>query len=112
MAREFSPEELGITPTRREFTPQELGVSPFDKPKERTWGEAATDTGASLVSGLGSLVQVPSQIYGLATGDFSDTGLMALGKGIQKTGNEWKSEALRQKELERAAKTAEAEKKA
>jgi hypothetical protein len=110
MAREFSPEELGITPARREFTPQELGVSPFDKPKERTWGEAATDTGASLVSGLGSLVQVPSQIYGLATGDFSDTGLMALGKGIQKTGNEWKSEALRQKELERAAKTAEAEK--
>jgi hypothetical protein len=110
MAREFSPEELGITPARREFTPQELGVSPFDKPKERTWGEAATDTGASLVSGLGSLVQVPSQIYGLATGDFSDTGLMALGKGIQKTGNEWKSEALRQKELQRAAKTAEAEK--
>jgi hypothetical protein len=110
MAREFSPEELGITPARREFTPQELGVSPFDKPKERTWGEAATDTGASLVSGIGSLVQVPSQIYGLATGDFSDTGLMALGKGIQKTGNEWKSEALRQKELQRAAKTAEAEK--
>jgi hypothetical protein len=110
MAREFSPEELGITPTRREFTPQELGVSPLDKPKERTWGEAATDTGASLVSGLGSLVQLPSQVYGLATGDFSDTGLMALGKGIQKTGNEWKSEALRQKELQRAAKTAEAEK--
>lgn len=110
MAREFSPEELGITPARREFTPQELGVSPLDKPKERTWGEAASDTGASLVSGLGSLVQLPSQIYGLATGDFSDTGLMALGKGIQKTGNEWKSESLRQKELQRAAKTAEAEK--
>ena len=91
MAREFSPEELGITPARREFSPQELGVSPLDSPKERTWGEAVSDTGAGLVSGLGSLVQVPSQIYGLATGDFSDTGLMALGKGIQKTGNEWKS---------------------
>ena len=109
MAREFSPEELGITPVR-EFSPQELGVSPFDKPKERTFGEATTDIGAGLTSGLGSLVQLPSQVYGLATGDFSDTGLMALGKGIQKTGEGWKSEALKQKEQNRSAKIAEAEK--
>ena len=41
---------------------------------ERTWGEAMGDLGASLTQGVGSLTQLPGQIYGLATGDFSDTG--------------------------------------
>jgi hypothetical protein len=36
-------------------------------------GEAAKDIGAGLVSGAGALTQLPGQIYGLATGDFSDT---------------------------------------
>jgi hypothetical protein len=85
----------------------------LDAPKpltKRTTGEAFTDVGAGLVSGIGSLVQLPSQLYGLATGDFSDTGLMALGKGIEKQGEGFKSEALKQKEAARAAKIQEAEK--
>ena len=85
----------------------------LDAPKplaKRTTGEVFTDVGAGLVSGIGSLVQLPSQLYGLATGDFSDTGLMALGKGIEKQGEGFKSEALKQKEAARAAKIQEAEK--
>ena len=41
------------------------------KEGERTWGEAVTDVGAGLVQGAGSLVSLPGQLYGLATGDFS-----------------------------------------
>ena len=36
---------------------------------ERTYGEAAKDVAAKLISGTGSLVQLPGQLYGLATGD-------------------------------------------
>jgi hypothetical protein len=81
------------------------------KPKERTYGEAVTDVGAGVVSGLGSLVQLPGQLYGLATGNFDDTGLLGLGKSISKSGEEMKSEALRQREEQRAQKIAEAEQK-
>ena len=38
-------------------------------PKERTWGEAATDIAASVGSGIGKTMQVPGQLYGLITGD-------------------------------------------
>jgi len=77
---------------------------------ERTYGEAAKDIGASLTSGLGSLVQLPGQLYGLATGDFSKTGLLAAGEDIQKYGEEMKSPALKAKEEARAQKIQEAEK--
>ena len=60
---------------------------------ERTYGEAAKDIGASLTSGVGSLVQLPGQLYGLATGDFSKTGLLGAGEDIQKYGEEMKSPA-------------------
>lgn len=79
-------------------------------PKERTWGEAYEDIGASAVSGLGSLVQLPSQLYGLVTGDFSDTGLMKAGREIKEKGEKFKSEALKERERERSKKIAEAEK--
>ena len=55
-----------------------------EKKKERTYGEAVKDIGAGVVSGAGALAQLPSQLYGLATGDFSDTGLMKVGKGIER----------------------------
>lgn len=77
--------------------------------KERTWGEAATDIGASAVSGLGSLVQLPGQLYGLATGDFSKTGALGLGEDIQKYGEEMKSTGLKAREAMRSRKVAEAE---
>jgi hypothetical protein len=109
MARDFSAELFG-SPTSGQGTDfsKELFGS---KPKERTYGEAATDIGAGVVSGLGSLVQLPGQLYGLATGNFDDTGLLGLGKSISKSGEEMKSEALKQREEQRAQKIAEAEQK-
>lgn len=77
---------------------------------ERTWGEAAQDVGAGLVSGLGNVVQLPGQLYGLATGDFRDTGLLGAGKDIQEYGESLKSEGLKAREAARAAKVQEAEK--
>jgi len=77
--------------------------------KERTWGEAAKDLGASLTSGVGSLTQLPGQIYGLATGDFSDTGLLREGRLIQKHAENLKSEGLKAREAARAEAIRKAE---
>jgi len=94
---------------RQKFGVAEAPVEPA-APKERTWGEAATDVGAGLVSGAGSLAQLPGQIYGLATGDFSDTGLTKVGRELKETGESMKSEELKRREAERSAKIASAEK--
>lgn len=80
------------------------------KSKERTWGEAAKDVAAGAVSGTGALVQLPGQLYGLATGNFEDTGALGAGKKIQEFGEEMKSPGLKAREEERTRKIAEAEK--
>ena len=77
---------------------------------ERTWGEAVTDVGAGLVQGAGSLVSLPGQLYGLATGDFSPTGALGLGQSITQAGEEMKSEGLKFREAESAKAVQEAEK--
>jgi hypothetical protein len=82
-----------------------LGVQ---KPKERTTLEAVKDVGAGLVSGAGALTQLPGQLYGLATGDFSDTGLTKIGRELRETGEGMKSEELKRREAERSAKIKEA----
>lgn len=78
--------------------------------KDRTVGEAFKDVGAGLVSGAGSLVQLPGQLYGLATGNFSKTGALGLGEDISKYGEEMKSAGLKAREADRAAKVQQAEK--
>jgi hypothetical protein len=98
------------------YSPSELigylGGSAKPAPsKERTFGEAAADVGAGLVGGAGKLIQLPGQLYGLATGDFSETGSLGLGKKIEQAGEEMKSAGLKAREQERAEKIAEAEKK-
>lgn len=82
----------------------------FDTPakRERTTLEAVKDVGAGLVSGAGALTQLPGQLYGLATGDFSDTGLTKIGRELRETGEGMKSEELKRREAERAAKIKEA----
>lgn len=80
-------------------------------PKERTFGEAAKDIAAGVVSGAGNLVQLPGQLYGLATGDFSETGALGVGKDIAKYGEEMKSAGLKAREAERAEKIKTAEQK-
>jgi hypothetical protein len=78
--------------------------------RERTYGEAAKDIGAGVVSGIGSLVQLPGQLYGLATGDFSRTGDLGAGQQISQFGEEMKSAGLKAREEERARKVAESAK--
>jgi hypothetical protein len=78
--------------------------------KERSFTEAVTDIGAGAVSGLGSLVQLPGQLYGLATGNMEKTGALGLGEDIQKYGEEMKSAGLKAREAARSRKVEEAEK--
>ena len=100
------------------FDVKEKAGNPFDQfdqaeksaKRERTVGEAAKDVGAGLVSGAGALAQLPGQLYGLATGDFSDTGLTKVGREMREYGESMKSEELKRRELERTAKIAEASK--
>jgi hypothetical protein len=75
---------------------------------ERSWGEAAKDIGAGLVSGAGSLVQLPGQLYGLATGDMEDSGALGLGKDIREYGESMKSPRLKAMEAQRAQKIQQA----
>ena len=85
-------------------------AAPAFTPTERTFGEAAKDIGAGVVSGVGSLVQLPGQLYGLATGDFSKTGTLGMGEAIEKYGNEMKSVGLQEREERRSQAIKEAEK--
>lgn len=91
-----------------------LRTAPAPKPTapstERTYGEAAKDIGAGVVGGIGSLVQLPGQLYGLATGDFSKTGALGAGEGISKYAEEMKSAGLKAREAERSRKVAESAK--
>jgi hypothetical protein len=105
--RDFSAELFGPS-AGRDFSSELFGAKPS---KERTFGEAAKDIAAGVVSGAGSLVQLPGQLYGLATGDFSDTGALGLGKDISKFGEEMKSAGLKAREAERAEKIKTAEQK-
>ena len=101
-----------------QFDTREKAGNPFDQfdrveksaKRERTTGEAAKDVGAGLVSGVGALTQLPGQIYGLATGDFSDTGLTKVGREMREYGESMKSEELKRREVERSAKISAAEK--
>jgi hypothetical protein len=101
-----------------QFDTKEKAGNPFDQfdrvekaaKRERSMGEAVQDVGAGLVSGAGALTQLPGQIYGLATGDFSDTGLTKVGREMREYGESMKSEELKRREIERSAKIAAAEK--
>ena len=77
---------------------------------QRTWGEAASDIGAAGLGGIGSLVQLPGQLYGLATGDFSKTGALGAGEDIEEYAKGLKSASLLAREKARAEKVAQAEK--
>jgi hypothetical protein len=78
--------------------------------KERTFGEAATDIGAAGLGGIGSLVQLPGQLYGLATGDFSKTGALGAGKELEEYAQSLKSKGLLTREAARNVAMQEAEK--
>ena len=83
---------------------------PAPTPTERTWGESFKDIGAGVISGVGQVAQLPGQLYGLATGDFSKTGTLGMGEAIEKYGDEMKSVGLQEREARRAEAIKEAEK--
>jgi len=84
--------------------------APKTPSKERTWGEAVTDPLVSAAGGIGSLIKLPGQLYGLATGDFSPTGALGFGQSVEDYWKAKKSEGLLAREAERKAKIQEAEK--
>jgi hypothetical protein len=78
--------------------------------KERTYGQVATDIGAAGLKGIGSLAQLPGQLYGLATGDFSKTGMYGAGKDLEDYAQSLKSQGLQTREARAQQATQEAEK--
>ena len=97
---------------------KQYGGSALDKgikapaPKERTFGEAATDIAASVGKGIGQTLQVPGQLYNLVAGNVSTekpTGLEGLGKALEEKSEAAKSESLKAKEAERSRIIQEAE---
>lgn len=69
--------------------------------KERTMGQATTDVGAGLLSGIGQLGQFPGQLYGLATGNFDKTGLYGAAQNLEQYGESLKSPGLKAREAAR-----------
>ena len=78
--------------------------------KERTFGEAFSDIGAAGLGGIGSLVQLPGQLYGLATGDFSKTGALGAGQELEEYAKGLKSKGLLAREAARDVAMQNAEK--
>ena len=79
--------------------------------KERTMGESVSDVGAGLLSGLGGLGQFPGQLYGLATGDFSRTGLYGAAQDLEEYGKGLKSAGFKAREAAAQRAVQEAQKK-
>lgn len=79
--------------------------------KERTMGESVSDVGAGLLSGLGGLGQFPGQLYGLATGDFSKTGLYGAAQELEEYGKGLKSAGFKAREAAAQRAVQEAQKK-
>jgi len=78
--------------------------------ESRSIGETVTDVGASLGTGVGSLIQIPGQVAGLITGNVDETtGLQGLGKRLETFAEKAKSPVLRAKEQARSQKIAEAD---
>ena len=80
--------------------------------QKRTWGEALTDVGGGLISGVGSLMQLPGQVgqlTGITEAEEKPTGLQGIGKTVEEFGQGLKSPVLKAKEQIRSQKIAEAE---
>lgn len=80
--------------------------------QKRSWGEALTDVGGGLISGVGSLMQLPGQVgqlAGITEAEEKPTGLQGIGKTVEEFGQGLKSPVLKAKEQIRSQKIAEAE---
>ena len=86
-----------------------LNKSESETPKERTYGEAAQDIGAGLLTGIGGIAALPSQIGRLA-GAEGALPLEESSKRLQEYAQSLKSEALKQREKNRDKLVEEASK--
>jgi hypothetical protein len=80
--------------------------------QKRSFGEAATDIGGSLISGVGNLLQLPGQVgqlAGITEAEEKPTGLQGVGKTVEEFGQGLKSPVLKAKEQLRSQKIAAAE---
>lgn len=75
-----------------------------DAPKaaSRTWGDAVTDTGRGLASGVGGLVKGAGTLYGLTTGNM-ENGATELGDSVQQYWENGQSQQLKDKRTARQA---------
>jgi hypothetical protein len=113
------PEDVDKEAFRKQVLKQFPDIAAIEK---RTWGEALTDVGASLATGVGQLAQVPGQLaelVGISTPESvkgmplpgpagAVTGLQGIGKRLETFGEEAKSPILKGKEAMRAQKLAQA----
>ena len=94
---------------KKDILPQHPDIAAKTK---RGWGEAATDIGASLIKGVGSLAQLPGQVgqlAGIVEPSEVNTGWQGLGKQLEQFGEAAKSPTLIGKEAVRAQKISQAE---
>jgi hypothetical protein len=79
---------------------------------KRSFGQAATDVGGSLISGVGNLLQLPGQVgqlAGITDTEDRPTGLQGVGKTVEEFGQGLKSPVLKAREQVRSQKIAAAE---
>ena len=67
-------------------------TAPSEEPKKRSWGEAASDVGVSLLQGGAGLVKTAGELGGLATGNM-DNAVTRLGDDAQNYWEDKKSGA-------------------
>ena len=77
-------------------------TAPSEEPKKRSWGEAASDVGVSLLQGGAGLVKTAGELGGLATGNM-DNAVTRLGDDAQNYWEDKKSGALKEKIQQRKA---------
>lgn len=88
-----------------------VDYDPFAAPKPkltRSWGEAAKDTGAGVLSGFAGLVRTGGDLYGMATGD-TDNLASELGTNAQSYWQDAQSDSLKQSKLVRSQKIDQAD---
>ena len=82
----FAETNIGLAPPPRAAAPKpkaDINDTNFLK-----------DTAASVISGVGQLLELPSQVYGLATGDFK-TAIGDMASSVTKYGEDMKSPGLK-----------------
>jgi hypothetical protein len=93
----------GTTPDQAvEMAQSQFGSLP-PPPTDRTIGQAAKDVGAGVLTGLSKVGQVPGQLYGLATGDFTPGVLTQNAQALGTAGAYLESPQLKAAKEDRAA---------